>query len=69
MLELIDSDGNNMINYSEFLTATVTKELYCLSEKLSETFQVLAERESGFITRESLIEVIGSNSEFDINPS
>jgi hypothetical protein len=47
MLSCLDSDKNDLINYSggcslynllEFLTATVTKDLYTLSDKVNGAF-------------------------------
>jgi Ca2+-binding EF-hand superfamily protein len=39
MISCVDTDKNDLINYTEFLTATVTKELYMMSDKLGEAFK------------------------------
>ena len=57
-----------MINYSEFLTATVTKDLYLLSDQVQSAFSKFAGKADGYITWEGLMEVIGGeDSEFDIS--
>ena len=57
-----------MINYSEFLTATITKDLYQLSEQLSESFSKFSKDGGEYITKNSLMNAIGGDdSGYDID--
>ena len=67
MLSTVDADKNDMINFSEFLTATVTKDLYLLSDKLNEAFKAFDRDGSGFITLDELMNVIGGEESFEMD--
>ena len=56
-----------MVSFLEFLSATVTKDLYLLSDKLGEAFKAFDRDGSGFITLDELMEVIGGDESFEID--
>ena len=56
---MIDTDGSGLIDYTEFLAATMEKSLYMKEEKLMMTFKMLDLDGNGKISKEELKIVLG----------
>ena len=56
LFNMIDVDKNGKIDYTEFLASTVQKANYLKKEKLLETFSAFDKDNSGYITKEELIQ-------------
>ncbi|CAK88109.1 unnamed protein product (macronuclear) [Paramecium tetraurelia] len=59
IIKSIDTDGNGNINYTEFLAATMEKQLYMKEEKLYQAFKMLDLDGSGKIDKKELQQVLG----------
>ena len=54
MIKQIDYQGNNQINYSEFLAATIDISKFLTDDKLSALFKTFDIDDTGYITKENL---------------
>ena len=54
----VDSRGNQKINYSEFLAATISVKTILTDEKLMAIFKQFDTDNTGFITKENLVEAM-----------
>lgn len=54
----IDTDGSGVINYTEFLAATMDQKLYMKEERLYEAFKVFDKDNSGKISAEEIKSII-----------
>ena len=54
MIKQMDYHGNQMINYSEFLAATIDVKFFLTDSKLKAIFQQFDTDNSGFITAENI---------------
>ena len=59
VIAMIDTDGSGLIDYTEFLAATMEKSLYMKEEKLMMTFKMLDLDGNGKISKEELKIVLG----------
>lgn len=59
----IDTDKSGVINYTEFLAATIDKSLYLQEEKLTQAFKVLDKDNSGQISVKEIEEALNIESE------
>merc|ERR1712194_653857 len=56
----VDADGNGLIDYTEFLAATLQKKLYIQEELCWKAFSIFDQNGDGQITREELKQVLNS---------
>jgi calcium-dependent protein kinase len=59
LIKEIDDAGNNMINYTEFLAATVTTKNLLNDNRLTMLFREFDTDDTGYITKENLEEAFG----------
>jgi len=62
MFEAMDIDGDGFIEYSEFITATLKKNLYLKEERLIDCFELLDKDGDGKITVDELRELMESQN-------
>ena len=60
MLKSIDTDGSGKIDYTEFIAATMEKNIYMKEEKLFMAFKMFDIDGSGKISADELKETLGS---------
>lgn len=65
VLKSIDTDGSGVVNYTEFLAATIEKSVYMKQERLYQAFKMFDLDGSGKISKEELREVLGKNGVTD----
>jgi calcium-dependent protein kinase len=58
----IDTDGSGVINYTEFLAATMDQKLYMKEERLYEAFKVFDKDNSGKISAEEIKMIINDEN-------
>lgn len=56
-----------MINYSEFMAATIGRDMYTLSEKLSAAFNAFDGDGNGYITMDELMKLLAGQEKFDVD--
>mmetsp|Transcript_40526 Transcript_40526/g.35961 ORF Transcript_40526/g.35961 Transcript_40526/m.35961 type:complete len:149 (+) Transcript_40526:87-533(+) len=61
IMESIDTDKSGRIDYTEFLAATMERNVYLKEEKLFMAFKMFDKDGNGFITPQELKEVLGSH--------
>eukprot|EP00934_Nitzschia_sp_Nitz4_P009415 Nitzschia sp. Nitz4//scaffold133_size116822//56256//65702//NITZ4_003807-RA/size116822-snap-gene-0.16-mRNA-1//-1//CDS//3329535396//9405//frame0 len=61
MFDAVDLDGTGRIRYTEFLAATIEAHGAISEEKLAEAFDRLDSDDSGYISAENLIEILGND--------
>lgn len=66
VFESIDTDKSGVINYTEFLAATIDKNLYQQEEKLSQAFKMLDKDSSEKISLKEMMEALNLENEDDI---
>jgi len=66
MMESIDTDGSGVIDYSEFLAATLDKRKYIQEDVCWRAFKVFDTDGSGTIDRSELLKLMGSESITDV---
>lgn len=59
MLKSLDTDKSGQIEYTEFLAATISKNIYTKEEKLTEVFQRLDKDDNGFVTSLEFGNIVG----------
>lgn len=59
--EAVDMNHHDFIHYSEFLAAMVSKRIYMHDDLLASTFRRFDQNNSGFITPEDLVAVLGES--------
>jgi len=59
LFDVLDLDGTGQIRYTEFLASTIST-LPLTEERLAEAFDRLDSDDSGFITQENLVELLGN---------
>jgi len=57
----IDTDGSGVINYTEFLAATIDKNIYLKEERLYEAFKNFDKDNSGKISTSEIKNILGSD--------
>lgn len=62
IMEEVDSDGSGVIDYTEFLAATLDKRMYVQEDVCWSAFRVFDKNGDGKISREELKEVLGDGS-------
>jgi len=60
ILEEVDSDGSGVIDYTEFLAATLDKQLYMQEDLCWAAFRVFDRDGNGKISKEEIAQVLGS---------
>jgi len=63
LFERIDTDKTGIINYSEFLAATIEKQIYIKEDKLLQAFKVFDQDKSGKISAKDISKIIKSEDE------
>jgi len=58
LFKLIDTDKSGVINYSEFLAATIEQQIYHKEEKLLQAFRVFDQDKSGKISAKEVAKII-----------
>lgn len=58
IMEEVDSDGSGMIDYTEFLAATLDRKVYMCEETCWQAFRVFDLNNDGNISREELLQVL-----------
>ena len=58
LFNLLDSDKNGRIDYTEFLAATIQENSYLRNERLFEAFCVFDKDEDGHITKEEILDAL-----------
>jgi len=61
ILEDVDSDGSGVIDYTEFLAATLSKHMYQKEEVCWQAFRIFDKNQDGKITQEELAAVLKSD--------
>lgn len=64
VLKSIDTDGSGVINYTEFIAATIEKNVYMKEDKLFSAFRMFDQDGSGKISADELRNVLGSDSSY-----
>ena len=67
IFESVDTDKSGMINYTEFLAATLDKQIYLKEERLFEAFRCFDQDKSGKISIEEITNIIRTNDDDDID--
>lgn len=55
----LDTDKSGFISYTEFLAATISKEIFTKSEKLKEIFEILDKDNNGYVTSSEFGNIVG----------
>mmetsp|Transcript_1047 Transcript_1047/g.932 ORF Transcript_1047/g.932 Transcript_1047/m.932 type:complete len:204 (-) Transcript_1047:102-713(-) len=66
IMKQVDSDGSGVIDYTEFLAATLDKKKYIQEDRLWGAFRVFDRDGDGKITRQELAEVLNNGDVGDI---
>merc|ERR1719384_577520 len=66
LLEEVDTDGSGVVNYTEFLAATMDKKLYNQEQVVWNAFKKFDLDGSGAIDRDELAQVLGSDEVADV---
>lgn len=61
IIDTLDTDGSGHIDYSEFIAATLEKQVYMQAEVLKGSFQMFDKDGDGFITVAELSEMVNDN--------
>jgi len=61
MFRAMDLDGTGLVHYSEFLAATIEAHGSISEEQVAECFDRLDNDDSGFITKEDIVDFLGTN--------
>lgn len=64
ILKSIDTDGSGTINYTEFIAATIEKNIYMKEDKLFAAFRMFDQDGSGKISADELRKVLGSDPNY-----
>mmetsp|Transcript_45608 Transcript_45608/g.52525 ORF Transcript_45608/g.52525 Transcript_45608/m.52525 type:complete len:475 (+) Transcript_45608:69-1493(+) len=64
LMTSLDTDGSGCVDYSEFLAATIDKNVYLQEEKLWDAFKMFDKDGSGKISPAELKEVLGRGKEY-----
>lgn len=62
MMRNVDIDGNGVIDYTEFVMATMNEKNMVNNEKLMQAFKMFDKDNSGTITPDEIREVLGFDS-------
>merc|ERR1740138_1898847 len=62
ILEEVDSDGSGVIDYTEFLAATLDKKVYMAEDVCWQAFRVFDRDGNGKISKEEISNVLGDES-------
>jgi calcium-dependent protein kinase len=65
ILRVCDSDGNGVIDYTEFITATINRDSILSEEKLKQAFKLFDLDGSGTITMSELTAVLGISEDMN----
>ena len=68
IMQSADTDGSGEINYTEFLAATMDANVFMREDYLRTAFNMFDKDNSGFITKEELMEVIQARAAVTISP-
>ena len=68
-MNILDSDGSNLIEYQEFLRATCDKKLLFSDENLKAVFGVIDKDRKGYATSEDIQRFVFGNNKKSINRS
>jgi calcium-dependent protein kinase len=63
IFQSIDTDGSGVINYTEFLAATIDKKVYLKEERLYEAFKTFDTDGSGKISTEEVLKIMKADKE------
>jgi len=66
IMEEVDSDGSGVIDYTEFLAATLDKRAYIQEDVVWSAFRVFDRNGDGVISKQELQEVLGSGDVADV---
>jgi len=61
MFQAMDLDGTGLVHYSEFLAATIESHGKISEEQVAECFDRLDNDDSGYISRENIVDLLGGN--------
>jgi calcium-dependent protein kinase len=56
----MDADKNGKINYTEFIAASMSQNLYLKEEKVYQAFKMFDKNGDGFISSEEIKSILGS---------
>ena len=55
----LDTDKSGYISYTEFVAATISKDIYTKTEKLKEVFEILDKDNNGYVTSTEFGNIVG----------
>jgi len=55
----LDTDKSGFISYTEFVAATISKDIYTKTEKLKEVFERIDKDNNGFVTSVEFGNIVG----------